>query len=155
MTLRNSSPFVFLLVVILSIGCSKNSENDLRTKKDALTTRTWRFSSATFPDVPYYMSNNVLPSCYTDNIITFSRDGSGIIDESSYVCPTSNAGSFTWQLSKNAEKLTTSVKLIPGGSNEFRLKSVNDTTLVIAQNDVAIPGIVLPPVDIEVTFVHP
>jgi hypothetical protein len=144
-----------LIVVILFVGtlpaCKKDSNNDKpKTNTDLLTLNAWKFSSATatgFGDI-----SSQIPDCYKDNSYTFSSTGQGSVNESTIVCSPSSAGPFTWNFANNETELHISTPLFAGGSSDFTIISLSETSLVVSQTMTVAP---LPATTVQITFVHP
>ena len=142
---------VFLTTIVLFTACKKDSNNSkTKTNTDLLTQASWKFSAASatgYGDVSSY-----IPACYKDNTYTFVSDGSGSVDESTSVCSPSTAGPFTWSFTSTEDTLHISTPLFQGGSSNFKMVSLSETSLVVSQSMTIAP---LPATTVEVTFVHP
>ena len=140
----------FLSTIILFTACKKDSGNKQKTNTDLLTQASWKFSAASaagYGDVSSY-----IPSCYKDNTYAFTSNGSGSVDESTDVCSPSTAGSFSWSFLNNETTLHISTALFQGGSSDFTIVSLSETSLVVSQSMTIAP---LPATTVQVTFVHP
>jgi hypothetical protein len=142
----------FLTTIVLFSACKKDSNNNNKpkTNTDLITQASWKFSAASaagFGDVSSY-----IPACYKDNTYTFVSDGSGSVDESTNICAPSSAGPFTWSFTSNEDTLHISTPLFQGGSSDFKMVSLSETSLVVSQSMTIAP---LPATNVEVTFVHP
>ena len=140
-----------LTVMVSLFSCDKDNggDNPDKTKTELLSQQSWKFSSATAggTDVSAFVDD-----CYKDNIITFSASGgTGNVNEGANVCSPTTAGAFTWSFQSGETELQISASLFPGGSGNFEVISLNETTLVIAQDLTIAPA---PPTNVRITLVH-
>ena len=136
---------IITLIAVLISGCHKAV---VKTKAQLVTQSSWKFSKATANGTD--VTANVT-ACLKDNIYLFVVNGTGTIDESTSVCSPSTAGTFTWSFQTNETILHLSAALFPGGSNDFTLVTLNETTLIVSQV-MTIPP--YPATTVEVTFIH-
>jgi Lipocalin-like domain len=131
--------------VLAFTGCGKDDpEPTPKTKTELATQNSWKFDKATasgFGDV----SASIDP-CYKDNIITFSVNGSGNVNESTIICSPSTAGAFTWAFQSNETILSASSSFFAGGSGTFNIISLTETNFVLSQ-----PVTLPPPISITTT----
>ena len=115
------------------------------TKTELITKSSWKFSTAFAGSTD--VSSAPQLACFKDNIITFSANLTGSINEGTNICSPTTAGAFTWNFASNETVLHISTVLITGGSNDFTLVSITETQLVVSQN--------YPPIGtVTVTFIH-
>jgi len=139
--------FCFLTILFLLPACQKDDDNPptSKTKTELISQSTWKFSTAFAGTTD--ISNAPQLTCFKDNIITFSSNLTGTIDEGTNICSPTTAGSFTWNFASNETILHISTVLFTGGSNDFTLVTLTATQLVVSQN--------YPPYGIiTVTFTH-
>ncbi len=141
---------VILIVPTLLLACDKSESPNPsgKTKTELLTQASWKFSAATAGGQD---ASSFIDDCYKDNILTFSTNGTGIVNESANVCSPSTAGSFTWSFQSNETDLSISATLFPGGAGTFDIVTLTETNLVLAQ-DMTFPP--FPTTNVQVTFVH-
>jgi hypothetical protein len=139
---------LFLVFVTLLSSCNKTASESSSTT--FITKGSWKFSAATANGVD---ASAAITACYKDNIITFSTNGTAMIDEGATVCSPSVAGNYTWNFQNNETKLSISGSIIPGGNGTFNIVALNETTLILSQETTLIPAPV--PVTLTITFVHP
>jgi hypothetical protein len=137
----------FFLLATLFISCSKGS--NAKTKTQLLTQSSWKFDKAVAVGIGDISSQ--VPSCLKDNLISFQANGNGSVEESTDVCVPSTAGNFTWSFQTNETVLQLSTPLFPGGSGDFDIKSLTETTFVISQQMTFAP---LPAMTVEITLKH-
>lgn len=124
-------PFLFAILVFFS--CKKSDSNKPETNTDFLTKASWKFDKATLGGTDV---SSLLQTCQTDNVLTFSANGSGNIDEGATKCQSTDAQTdpFTWNFASNETVLHASAVFFTGGSNDFNIITLNDTQLVLSQN---------------------
>jgi hypothetical protein len=124
----------FVLVSFFFASCDKddNTTTTPKTKTELLTQSNWKFKSA-FVGTTDYSSG--LQACQKDNILTFSANGNGNLDEGAAKCnmgdPQNNP--FTWNFQTSETELFISTILFTGGSKTFTLVSLTETELVVSQ----------------------
>ena len=139
---------VFCFTALFFTNCDKNDDPPPApqpTKTELITKSSWKFSTAFAGSTD--VSSVPQLACFKDNIITFSANLSGNINEGTNICSPTTAGPFTWNFASNETILHISTVLITGGSNDFTLVSLTETQLVVSQN--------YPPIGtVTVTFIH-
>jgi hypothetical protein len=138
---------VFCFTALFFTNCDKNETPapPPPTKTELITKSSWKFSTALAGSTD--VSNAPQLACFKDNIITFSTNLTGNINEGTNICSPTTAGSFTWNFASSETILHISTVLITGGINDFTLVSLTETQLVVSQNYPSI-GV------ITVTFIH-
>lgn len=122
-------------------GCKKDKDDDppAKTKTQYITQSTWKFDKAESGGLDV---SNLVPACWKDNtadfVSTAEGSGTGTISEGANVCASSAAGPFTWNFQTNETILFMSTPLIPTGSGNFIIITLNDNNMVLSQ-DVNIP----------------
>jgi len=141
------SSLAFFMVILT--GCKKedNPAPATKTKTQLISQSPWIFQSAFAGSSD--VSNAPQLACFKDNIITFAANGTGTINEGSYICSPSTAGNFTWSFQTNETMLVLSAPLFQGGGGTFSLGSLTETNIVVSQ-DVNFP----PPTTVTFTFKH-
>ena len=141
-----------LLFFIAACGKDKD-DTPAKTKTQYITQSTWKFDKATANGND--VSNLPMFTCWKDNIVTFASttegSGTGTIDEGANVCSPSSAGAFTWSFQTNETILFMSTPVIPTGSSNFLIVTLNGTNLVVSQ-DVNVPPFGMQ--NVVVTFKH-
>jgi len=139
---------LFALTVILP-ACGKDDDDPpAKTKTELLATGSWKFSTATSMGTDV---SSQIPACIRDNTYTFAAAGTGTLNEGATKCNGADpqTSNFTWNFATNETILHISAMLLPGGSNDFTLVSISETSLVISQ--VVNLGI---PLTVVVTLIH-
>ena len=137
---------LLLLVAILHINCSKDDDPPApapKTKKELITKASWKFEKIEPALAESYIE------CFKDNITTFLADGKGTCPDEGVQCdpPT---GNFNWNFTDNETKLHLDATLIPAGSGDFTIVTLNETNLALSQSVTSPIG----PVTITITFKH-
>jgi hypothetical protein len=145
---------LFVAIAFISFSCNKDNNNPTqKTKTELLVQGTWKFKGATANGVDISNQNPPFSACVKDNILTFSANGSGNVNEGATKC---NAGDpndnpFTWAWMNNETMLHISTTLFSGGSNDFTLESISETELVVSQGYTPVAG---PTYNIKISFQH-
>jgi hypothetical protein len=144
---------ILLWLIPVFTGCNKDDDNNPapKTKTELLTQTSWKFDKATaglYGDVTAYID-----ACYKDNIFTFQSSGNGNVNEAVVVCTPSTAGNFTWSFQSGETVLSVSATLLPTGSNNFNIITLNETNMVLTQN-VTLPAPINQTVLVEFTLKH-
>lgn len=135
-----------LSLLILSNGCSKDEDDPppAKTKTELLTAAPWKYDKIDPAIAEGFIE------CFIDNIVTFKADGSGTCPDTGVAC-TPPTGNFNWNFADSETTLHLDAKLIPAGSNDFTIVTLNETNLVASQNLTPPVG---PPQKVTITFKH-
>ncbi len=122
-----------LIFIFVSVSSCKKSSTSGKTKTQLLTQSNWVFSNAIVNGLDI---SGFLQSCQTDNILTFSANGSGVLDEGATKCNSNDpqTRSFTWSFMSNETTLHISDTLFAGGNNDFHIVALSETQLGVSQN---------------------
>jgi hypothetical protein len=130
----------FLLFFVLAVSCKKSSPDKPaeKTKTELITQSSWKFDNVKVGGTDV---SSLLEACDKDNTVTFSSNGSGIVDEGTTQCNSSDPATvdFTWNFENNETTLYASAPLFPGGNGNFTIISLSSTQLVLSQ-DIDISG---------------
>ena len=123
-----------LAILLLSSFCffaCKKSSTDVKTNTELLTQTSWKFDKATLGGVDV---SSQLDQCETDNTITFSTGGTGVIDEGAMKCDSSDPQTdpFDWNFASNETVLHVSAALFSGGNGDLNIVTLDDTQLVVS-----------------------
>jgi len=137
-----------LISILFFVACKKSSSHP-KTNTDFLTQSSWKFDHATVNGVDV---SPLLKPCQTDNVLTFSSNGSGTLDEGATKCDSTAAQTdpFNWSFASNETVLHVSTVFFTGGSSDFTIVTLNDTQLILSQQ-ITVSGATEPAV---VTFKH-
>jgi len=143
-----------LILLLAFSGCKKDKEDAAapapKTKTELLTKAAWKFDNAKMAGTD--ISNNAALACYKDNVMVFNSSLGGTIDEGGNVCTNPAPPTFTWSLLNTEAILNISAILLPGGTSNFTLVSVDETNLVVSQNVTIPPSPIA--LNVVLTFKH-
>jgi hypothetical protein len=137
---------LLLLVSTLHINCSKNDDPAPpapKTKTELISKAAWKFEKIDPALAESYIA------CFKDNTITFAADGKGTCPDAGVQCNPAT-GNFNWNFTDNESKLHLDATLIPAGSGDFTIVTLNETNLIVSQSITSPIG----PVLITITFKH-
>lgn len=135
---------LFSFFFLLNSSCSKNDDPALpaKTKTELITSGSWKYDKIDPAIAETYIA------CFKDNITTFTTDGKGTCPDSGVQC-NPVTGNFNWNFTDGETKLHLDATLIPSGSGDFTIVTLNETNLVLSQN------ITSPlPITITITLKH-
>jgi hypothetical protein len=139
---------ILLVSGLFFVACKKSSSHP-KTNTDFLTQSSWKFDNAKVNgnDVSIF-----LQACQTDNVLTFSTNLTGSLDEGATKCNSTDpqTNPFTWNFASNETVLHVSTVLFTGGSSDFIIVTLNDTQLVLQQT-ITVSG---SPANAVVSFKH-
>lgn len=110
----------------------------IKTKTQLITQGAWSFDKAFQGTVDVTAQ---VPVCYKDNVVSFTSSTTGTVNNP-VVCtppPDNTPSTFTWSFTNGETVLSLSASLFPGGSNDFNIVTLSETSLVISQN------VIIPP----------
>lgn len=153
---KYTTTLLTLLALVSFVSCDKKDDDPdptPKTKTENITASPWKLSAATANGTSVMALPQI--SCMLDNTGTFVKvaegNGTGSIAEGTTVCSPSTAGNFTWSFQTNETILNMSASIIPGGSNNFTIVTLNETTMVLSQ-DMTFPVVGVQTV--VLTFIH-
>jgi hypothetical protein len=125
-----------VLLLAFTFGCKKGGGSGPKSKTELLTQASWKYENAAVdvdrngtPDSP--LPAGILDACELDNTITFSSNGTGVVDEGGTKCNGADPQSapFNWSF-KNNEQVITFTNIAFGGlDGDVTLKTINETQL--------------------------
>jgi Lipocalin-like domain len=133
---------------IVAIGCKKDKDNNTpptpKTNTQLITQSPWKYDK-TEPS----FAEAAIPACMRDNVITFTADGHASSPDIGVICTPSVSDTFDWNFLATETKIHMTAPIIPAGSQDFNIVTLNETNLVVSQS------ITTPiPATIIVTFKH-
>ncbi len=137
------------LLATLLVSCNKDDKDDSPkelTKSELLTTGSWKFDKFTASGI------HLALGCYHDNTITFSPNTATIAEGANQCTPPSPSTPFNWSFKSNQTQLSTATPIFTGGSTEFTIVTLTETSLVLTQNWAVPPS--PDPVPVEITLKH-
>lgn len=137
---------LFTLVAMFNINCSKNDDPEppaAKTKTELITKASWKYEKIEPALAESYIE------CFKDNTTTFTADGKGTCPDAGVQCnpPT---GNFNWNFMSNETMLHLDATLLPAGSNDFTIVTLNETNMALSQSVTSPLG----PVVVTITFKH-
>src|SRR4051812_42147827 len=98
-------------VLLTFAGCKKSSDNKSKTKTEIISQSSWKIDNAKVSGIDVTSS---LDACEIDNILTFSSNGTGTLDEGATKCDASDPQSnpFSWNFASNETMLHISTVVI-------------------------------------------
>ncbi len=126
-----------LLIAVTFFSCGKDEDPpEQKTKTQLITQGSWSFDKAMSGGIDISSSVN---ACYKDNVVTFTSSTNGTVANPVLCTPTDNTpATFTWSFTGGEMVLSLSAPLFPGGTGNFNIVSLTETSLVVSQ-DVTIP----------------
>lgn len=153
-----------LLILALSsaalFGCEKDDDdnNQQSEKTTFLVQSAWRFDNAGIDvdrngTIETALPAGSLESCFTDNTITFSANGNGMVDEGPTKCDAADPQTtpFTWSFAANETAMNISGDVVAGiEGGQFKIIALTSTKLSLSK-DTSILGA---PVALIAEFKH-
>jgi len=140
---------IFLPVLAAGLLFACNKKTSVSSNEKNITNGPWKIQSVMANGSD---ASGFIPACVLDNEFTFESGGLGKLAEKANVCSPSNEGNFLWGFNNTQTKITMTADLIPGGSGDFTIVTLNETTLALSQESSLIPS--PDPVIVTVTLVH-
>jgi hypothetical protein len=142
-----------LLFTVAIFGLSSCQPDDnlpvIKTKTQLITASAWSFDKATHATLGDISSQ--IPVCYKDNVVIFTSSTNGTVTNTVPCTPTDTTPpTFTWSFQTGETVLALNAALFPGGSNNFNIVALTETSLAISQDVVIPPN----PTAVNVTFYY-
>ena len=142
--MRNKLFTIAILSSILFFACKKkDSDSSGSNKTTLLTQSSWKFDNAGLdPDkngtIDFDLSSQFGP-CLTDNTISFSTNGSGVVDESATKCNSSDPQTlaFTWNFASNETLININGSAIAGKGGQYKIVALSNTQLSLSKDTTA------------------
>jgi hypothetical protein len=132
--------FILTIAVCFVFGACEKDSSDSPTKTELITKSAWKFDDAGADadkngtvDISFASQ---LPSCLTDNSLTLSADGSGMVDEGAAKCDLSlpQTTAVTWSFSNNETSLNLGGSGLLGITGQFKIVTLNDANLALSKD---------------------
>ena len=120
---------LFAALTTVHVSCSKDDKEDPPkplTKTELITKAAWKFEK-----IEPALADGLV-TCFKDNSTTFTADGKGNSADGAVAC-TPPTGSFNWSFTNSEGTLHLDAALIPVGSNDFTVETLNETNMVLTQ----------------------
>lgn len=141
---------VFFAAIFTLFSCQPDDNLPvIKTKTELITQGSWSFEKATHATLGDISSQ--IPACYKDNVVRFTSATNGTITNTVVCTPTDTTpATFIWSFQSGETVLNLNSPLFPGGSNNFNIVSLTETSLAISQDIVVPPN----PVAVNVVFYY-
>lgn len=149
--------FALFALSVVSLSCDKNdNDSNGENKTEIIAQGSWKYDNAGIDqdkngtiDLP--LPAGTIPACATDNTVTFSTNGTGIVDEGSTKCNTGDPQTFpfTWSFANNETTLNIGGGNVLGASGQFKIVELSATKLTLSKDTV-----IVIPVAIVVSLKH-
>ena len=135
---------LFLAIFVIAFfACKKKDSDSSGSNKTTLATQqSWKFNNAgADPDKNGTIDLDIssqIPACVTDNSISFSTNGSGVVDEGTNKCNTSDPQTlpFTWSFASNETMININGSAIAGKGGQFKIISLTSTQFTLSKDTV-------------------
>ena len=137
--------FVLLSIGLIIYSCKKSSDNS-PSKTEIITSATWKYDTAAIdfnkdgkPETQ--IPPGTIATCKLDNIITFKKDSTGILDEGATKCTSTDpqTTAFTWYFKNNNDSLYSPNPIFGGLSGSAKVSVLTSTKLEVIK-EVTITG---------------
>ena len=134
---------VLFATVMAMVSCSKDDEESQPPTNTELITRSaWKFEDAGADldkngSIDFSLADQI-PDCVLDNTLTLSTGGTGAVDAGAVKCDPSEPQSapVTWSFANNETALTIGGAGIIGISGQFKIVTLNETSLALSKDTV-------------------
>ena len=131
-----------LCFALFLLACQKE-DNPTPTKTDHISSSSWKYDGGGVDGdkngtVDLQFPAGTLDPCRTDNTLKFERNGTGISDEGTAKCNTSDpqSSSFKWNFTSGETALVMSGNIFPLLNGTFRILDLNATTFRLSKDTV-------------------
>jgi hypothetical protein len=143
--MRNKLLFFGIFSLAL-FGCKKDdsSSSGGSTNATLISQQSWKFNNAGLdPDKNGTIDMDVssqIPTCVTDNSVSFSTNGSGVSDEGATKCNTADPQTvpFTWSFASNETMINISGNAIAGKGGQYKIIALSSTQFTLSK-DTTVP----------------
>jgi hypothetical protein len=141
---------VFIAAIFLLSSCQPDDNLPvIKTKTQLITAGAWSFEKATQATIDVSAQ---IPACYKDNVVSFTSSTNGTVANPIPCTPDTTPATFTWSFTSGETVLSLNAALFPGGSNDFTIVALTETSLAISQNVVVPPATT--PVNVVFYYKH-
>lgn len=139
--MRNIFILLSLATVVFS-GCKKDDSDPAPTtsKTTILAQQSWKFNNAGLdPNKDGTIDTDVsnqIPDCLKDNILSFSTNGSGSLDEGAAKCNSGDPQTtpFTWNFVSNETLINVNGNAIAGKGGQYKVVALTNTQLSLSKD---------------------
>jgi hypothetical protein len=134
----------YLLLPLLSLivfSCGKDDQPKQPTKTEIIAQATWKYDNGGIDndkngtvDIP--ATGALLLACQADNTLLLNTNGTGVIDEGTTKCNTTDPQSMpiTWNFTNNETALRLSGGSVLGIGGEFKVLELSTTKLSLSKD---------------------
>jgi len=134
-----------ILFVVMITACSEKENTPETSNTDLITAGEWKYENAGMDanrdgNIDLSISAQLQP-CQTDNTLTFSSNGTGMISEGATKCDPNapQTSPITWSFANNEGTLNLSGGGIIGVSGQFKIVTLDRTTLKLSKDTTVSP----------------
>lgn len=141
---------------LIFFACKKDSSSTTTTKTELISKTSWKYDDAGADadkngTIDFSLTSQI-PTCLTDNTLTLSANGSGLVDEGTTKCDPSSPQTtpVTWSFANNETYLNIGGSGIIGIGGQFKIVTLDQTTLSLSK-DTTYQGV---PMAMVIKFKH-
>lgn len=130
-----------IFVVIATVACKKDKEDDKKTAVDLITASAWKIDTVGWDknsdgQIDEALQPGIFSSCFLDNTISFLTDSTGILDEGAVKCDTADQTTpFTWNFEgANNDTLNINGNLFGRLNGEVRVLTLTDANMKLSKH---------------------
>lgn len=134
-----------ILSVLFITACSEKENATPPSNTDMLTAGEWKYENAGMDanrdgNIDVSISGQLQP-CQTDNTISFSSNGTGVVSEGATKCDPNAPQTvpITWNFANNGGSLNLGGGGIVGVSGQFKIITLDRTTLKLSKDTTVSP----------------
>lgn len=133
---------LFLAILPLLMQCKKDSsDSNDSSKTTLLAQQTWKFDNAGVDadkngSIDFSLSVGIIPSCSSDNTLTFASTGTGVINEGTIKCTATDPQtiSISWSFSNNETELNLAGPAVAGVGGRFKILALTSIQLSLSKD---------------------
>ncbi|HVG40475.1 MAG TPA: hypothetical protein VM888_02595 [Chitinophagaceae bacterium] len=136
---------ICLSFCLFVVSCKKNDTKSEPTKTEIITQASWKYDNAGIDadrngSIDFPPPSGILLPCVIDNTLTLSSNGTGLVDEGSTKCATTDLQSvpITWSFADNETALKIGGGSLLGVSGQFKILELSTTKLSLSK-DTTVP----------------
>ena len=135
--------FIFLSIATLAFfGCKKDDSDPAPTtsKTTLLAQQSWTFNNAGLdPNKDGTIDTDIssqISACLKDNILSFSANGNGSMDEGATKCNSTDAQivPFTWNFASNETLININGNAIAGKGGQYKVVAITNTQMSLSKD---------------------
>ena len=143
--MKNFPSILYLTLAFLLIQCKKESDPPPQpTKTDHITASPWKLEDAGLDQnkdgsIEFSVFAS-LPACLVDNTISFKTDNTGLTDEGSQKCNTSDPQStaFNWSFADGEANINISNSMLAQINGKSKIVALTATNMTLAKDTTAL-----------------